>query len=131
MGDITGKAMGLVDFTYNKQGNKSSRRSVFQVFSPKLNPKNTLNQNQKEIFNATNNINSILSKNLKSLFQENKNDISKDIPLYQNVDCLIKKNNNSNRLMFNKIANKNNLKRNKNKCSTLFRAFRFRNFRSC
>ena len=112
MGDITRKAMGLVDFTLNnKQGNKSSRRSVFQVFSPKMNPKNTLNQNQKEIFNATNNINSILSKNLKSLFQENKNDISQDIPLYQNVDCLIKKNNNSNRLMFNKIVNKNNLKR--------------------
>ena len=104
----------MVDFEYNVPKNKNKRRSVFQIFTPKANPKKVLNNNPKELVNATNKINFILSKNLKSIYNENKNDISEDNPIYDNVNCLIKKNNYKNRDLYNKIINfKNQLNDNK------------------
>ena len=105
----------LVDFNYNKQKNKGgARRSMFQIFSPKINAKKNMNNNPRELFKASNKINSILSKNLKSIFNENKNEINQDIPLYENVNCMIQKNTNSNKFLFNQISNfKNELKNNK------------------
>ena len=70
----------LVDFNYNKQKNRGARKSMFQVFSPKINLKKNMNNNPRELFKASNKINTILSKNLKSIFNENKNEINQDIP---------------------------------------------------
>ena len=95
----------LVDFNYNKQKNRGARKSMFQVFSPKINLKKNMNNNPRELFKASNKINSILSKNLKSIFNENKNEINQDIPLYENVNCMIQRNNNSNKFLYNQILN--------------------------
>ena len=95
----------LVDFNYNKQKNRGARKSMFQVFSPKINLKKNMNNNPRELFKASNIINLILSKNLKSIFNENKNEINQDIPLYENVNCMIQRNNNSNKFLYNQILN--------------------------
>ena len=106
-GEIKSKPQPMFDFNYSLQkNNKNPQRSMFQIYSPKLNTKNLLNSNPKEIFNATNKINSILSKNLKSIYNENKNNISKDTPIYENVNNLIQKNNNANKYIYNEIINK-------------------------
>ena len=93
----------LVDFNYNNQKNRRARKSMFQVFSPKINLKKNLNNNPRELYKASNKINSILSKNLKSIFNENKNEINQDIPLYENVNCMIQRNKNSNKFLYNQI----------------------------
>ena len=91
--NYTTKAHPMVDFNYKIKDSKTPRRrSIFQILSPKKNSKNLMmHNNPKEIFNANNKINSILSKNLKSIYNENKNNISSDNPLYKSVNCLIKK----------------------------------------
>ena len=100
----------IVDFKYNAQKRKGSRKSMFQIFSPKK----IVNNNPKDIYNASNKINSILSKYLKSIYHENKNDLSKDKPLYESVNSLIKKNSIINRYLFNEFLNfGNNNKNNK------------------
>ena len=99
------------DFNYNKPKNKNSRKTMFQIFSPKANTKKGLNNNPGELFKASNKINSILSKNLKSIYKENKNEIKQDMPLYENVNCLIQKSSYSNKYLYNQILNfKNNIK---------------------
>ena len=115
LGDnIKRKVQPMVDFNYNIQKIKSSRKSMFQFFAPNLNSKNVSNNNPKEIYNASNKINSILSKNLKSIYHENKNEMTKDTPLYENVKCLLKKSHNSNKYIYNQIINvKNSLNNNK------------------
>ena len=109
-GNITHKiSQPMVDFKYNTQKNKGSRKSMFQIFSPKK----IINNNPKDIYNASNKINSIISKNLKSIIHENKNEITKDKPLLDNVNCLIKKNSMSNKYLYNQIMNfRNNIKNN-------------------
>ena len=56
-----------------------------------------------EIFDANNKINSILSKNLKSIYNETRNENSQDIPLFKNINTLIQKNNDSNRYYYNQM----------------------------
>ena len=102
---IETKAQPLVDFNYNKQKNRNPRKSMFQIFSPKKNSKNIMNNNPNELFAASNNINSILTKNLKSIYKENMNEINHDAPLYENVNCLIQKNTKDNRFIFNQMLN--------------------------
>ena len=69
-----------------------------------------MNNNPKELYKASNKINSILSKNLRSIYNENKNDINQDNPLFENVNCLIQKNTTSNKYLYNQMTNfKNNL----------------------
>ena len=102
------KSQLIVDLNYNLQKKKGSRKTMFQLISSKLNSKQALNNNPKDIFNASNKINSILSKNLKSIYKENKDEKTKDFPLYKNVNYLINKNNNTNRYLYNQIINYNN-----------------------
>ena len=97
----------MVDFNYNTQRKKGSRKKILQIVSSKLNPKQALNSNPKDIFKANNKINSILSKNLKSIYEEVRVEKNMDQPLYKNVNSLIKKNNNTNRFMYNQIMNFN------------------------
>ena len=97
----------MVDFNYNTQRKKGSRKKILQIVSSKLNPKQALNSNPKDIFNANNKINSILSKNLKSIYEEVRVEKNMDQPLYKNVNSIIKKNNNNNRFMYNQIMNFN------------------------
>ena len=103
----------MVDLTYYTQKNRGSQRRSIQIFTPKLNLKNEINHNNpQEMFNASNNINLILSKNLVSIYKENKQEISKK-PLYKNINCLLKKNNNSNIYLYKKMFDyKNNNNRN-------------------
>ena len=105
--NYTTKAHPMVDFNYKIKDSKTPRRrSIFQILSPKKNSKNLMmHNNPKEIFNANNKINSILSKNLKSIYNENKNNISSDNPLYKSVNCLIKKNHNSNKFLYSPMFN--------------------------
>ena len=98
------KSQPMVDF--NLQKKKGSKKKVLQIISSKLNSKQQ--NNPKDIFNASNKINSILSKNLKSIYAENRDEKTKDIPLYKNVNCLLKKNHNTNRYIYNQIMNYNN-----------------------
>ena len=108
MGDMTKKSSPMVDFNYKLSKSRSSRRSMFQIFSPKKGSKNPLPYNNpKDIFKANNKINSILSKNLISIFKENQKDIANDIPLYENVNCLIKKSHNSNKFLYGQMFNNN------------------------
>ena len=93
----------MVDFNYNTQKNRNFRNSMFQLFTPNLNTKNISNNNPKDLFTASNKINSILSKNLNAIYQENKNENAGDTPLYENVNYLIQKNNNSNKYIYNQI----------------------------
>ena len=62
------------------------------------------------MFNASNNINLILSKNLASIYKENKENKQEitHTPLYKNVNCLLKKNNDSNIYLYNKMLNYQN-----------------------
>ena len=108
MGDMTKKSSPMVDFNYKLSKSRSSRRSMFQIFSPKKGSKNPLPYNNpKDIFKANNKINSMLSKNLISIFKENQKDIANDIPLYENVNCLIKKSHNSNKFLYGQMFNNN------------------------
>ena len=103
------KSQHMVDFNYNLQKKKGSKEKTLQIISSKLNSKHALKSNPKDIFNASNKINSILSKNLKSIYAENRDDKkNNDIPLYKNVNSLIKKNHNNNRYLYNQIMNYNN-----------------------
>ena len=100
---IETKDKPLVDFKYN---------SMFQIFSPKKNQKNIMNNNPNELFEASNNINSILSRNLKSIYKENMNERNQDVPLFANVNCLIQKNTSDNKFIYNQMLNfKNNRRR--------------------
>ena len=58
------KAQSIVDFNYNMRKNKNPQKSMFQILSPNDNSRNLVNQTPKDIYNANNNINLILSKNL-------------------------------------------------------------------
>ena len=91
----------LVDFKYKNQKSKSSRKSMFQMFSPKK----IINYNPKDIFNASNKINSILSKNLKAIYHETKNEITNEKPLFNNVKSLIKKNSITNNYIYKQMIN--------------------------
>ena len=105
-GDFTGRnKKQMVDFTYYMQNKRGSHRRSIQIFTPKMHMKNEINRNNpQEMFNASNNINLILSKNLVSIYKENKQEITKT-PLYKNVNCLLKKNNDSNIYLYNKLIN--------------------------
>ena len=91
----------MVDFKYNAQKSKSSRKSMFQMFSPKK----IINNNPKDIFNASNKINSILSKNLKAIYHETKNENAKEKPLFNNIKSLIKKNSITNNYIYKQMIN--------------------------
>ena len=108
-GDYTGRNKGqMVDFTYYMQNKRGSHRRSIQIFTPKMRIKNEIKHNNpQEMFNASNNINLILSKNLVSIYKENKQEITKT-PLYKNVNCLLKKNNDSNIYLYNKLINLQN-----------------------
>lgn len=65
IGDNNNLLKPMVDFNYKMRDSKSSRRSMFDILSPKKNPKTiNKNNNPKEIFNANNKVNLILSKYL-------------------------------------------------------------------
>ena len=103
----------MVDFNYNRQKNKNSRKNMFEIFTQKMKLQKDSNNNPKELFRANNNINSILFKNLKTIYNENKNDIQ-NTPLFDNVNCLIQKNRDNNNNLYNQIENfKNQIKDNK------------------
>ena len=89
----------LIDVEYKKTKSSKSKNTMFQPFIPKRSMNPIKNENPKDIFKATNDINTILSKNLKSIYDENQLDISQDLPVYQNVSHLIKKNDHSNKLI--------------------------------
>ena len=114
LGDTSNKNSSnpMVDFNYSKPTGKNPQKSMFQMLSPKKNPKNIINNNPKEMFHASNHINSILSKNLTSIYHEHKDDIPKDNPLFENVNCLIQKNNDTNKMIYNQMLN---LQNNENK----------------
>jgi len=114
LGDTSNKNSSnpMVDFNYSKPTGKNPQKSMFQMLSPKKNPKNIINNNPKEMFHASNHINSILSKNLISIYHEHKDDIPKDNPLFENVNCLIQKNNDTNKMIYNQMLN---LQNNENK----------------
>ena len=105
---IQKKAQPMVDFNCNNQRIRNSRKSLFQIFEPKRSSKFLLDNNPADIINANNKINSKLSKNLKSIYNENMNDISKNIPIYDNINHLIKNNKKSNK-NFKKFFNSKNL----------------------
>ena len=101
----------LVDFNYNMPKNKNKKQNVFEIYTPKMKPKKASNNDPKELFRANKKINSILFKNLKTIYDENKNDIPKDTPLFDNVNSLIQKNKDNNNYLYNQITNfKNQLK---------------------
>ena len=95
----------MADFNIHK--NKRKRNSMFQLLSPKKNYK-SMNDNPMDIFNANNDLNSILSKNLKSIYNEQKDDKDIDNPLFENVNSLIKKSRNNNMKSFRQIINNAN-----------------------
>ena len=110
---IQEKEQPMVDFNYNNQNGNRPRKSMFQVFTPK-NSRNVINNNPKDIFNANNKINSILSKNLKSIFKENKDDLPKNTHVFKDLNCLIKKSMDSNKHLFNQFMNLKNTSYNNN-----------------
>ena len=110
---IETKDQPLVDFKYNKQKSRNPGKSMFQIFSPKKNSKNIMNNNPNELFKAGNNINSILSKNLKSIYKENMNERNQDVPLFENVNSLIQKNTTDNKFIFDQMLNFKNNKKSK------------------
>ena len=96
IGEMTRKAQPMVDFTYNKN---SRRQSRFQLFTPKSAAKKGSINKPKDIFNANNNINSILSKNLMTIINENKtekneNEIKKENSKSQDINTSMKENEN-------------------------------------
>ncbi len=101
------KDQPMVDFNYNNQKANGARKSIFQIFTPK-NSKNVMNNNPKDLFNANNKINSILSKNLKSIFKENKDDLPKNTHVFKDLNCLIKKSMDSNKYLYNQFLNLKN-----------------------
>ena len=106
---IQKKAQPMVDFNCNNQRIRNPRKSMFQMFSPKKNKKNSLDNSPKDIFKANNHLNLILSKNLKSIYNENQNENSKDAPLFENINSLIKINKKSNQNNYKKFLNSNKL----------------------
>ena len=102
---IQKKPQPMVDFNCNNQRVRNPRKSMFQIFTPKNNKKNSLDNNPKDIFNANNKLNLILSKNLKSIYNENQKENVKDAPLFENVNCLIKNNKKSNQNNYKKFLN--------------------------
>ena len=105
----------MVDFNYDMQKKTNKRRSVFEMFSPKVKQQKDFNNNPKELFNANKKINSILFKNLKTIYDENKNDIAKDTPIFDNVNCLIQKNTDNNKILYKQILNNRNHDNDNNK----------------
>ena len=103
----------MVDFNYNNQNPNGKRKSIFQIFTPK-NSKNFINNNPKDLFNANNKTNSILSKNLKSIFKENKDDLPKNTHIFNDLNFLIKKSMDSNRNLYNQFLNLKNTSYNYN-----------------
>ena len=99
------KQKTLIDVEYKKTKSSRSKNTMFQPFIPRRSMDPIKNENPKDIFKATNDINTILSKNLKSIYDENQLDISQDLPVYQNVSHLIKKNDYSNKLIYQQIFN--------------------------
>ena len=73
-----------------------------------------MNNNPKDLFNANNKINSILSKNLKSIFKENKDDLPKNTHVFKDLNCLIKKSMDSNKYLYNQFLNLKNTSFNNN-----------------
>ena len=106
---IQNKAQPMVDFNCNNQSVRNPRKSMFQIFTPKNNKKNSLANNPKDIFNANKELNLILSKNLKSIYKENQKENVKDAPLFENVNCLIKNNKKSNQNNYKKFLNSKKL----------------------
>ena len=105
-GDLMTKTQSMLDFNYKISRPKSSRKITLQMFTSRGNQNNFLNYSSYspvEIFDANNKINSILSKNLKSIFNETRNENSQDIPLFKNINTLIQKNNDSNRFYYNQM----------------------------
>ena len=101
----------IVDIKYNTKKSKSSRISIFKLLSPKK--LNNNNNNPKDIHDANNKINSILSKNLKSIYHETKSENPKEKPIFDNIKSLIKKNSFSNKYIYKQIENfRNNIKNN-------------------
>ena len=117
----------MVDFDYNSQKRRTARKSMFQIFSPKFDSKKLFKNNPKDIFNANNNINSILSKNLKSIFIENENEINRDVPLFENVNCLVQRNKKSNRYLFKQYLDKQNKKYDKKESISIIPKKKFQN----
>ena len=116
IGDFTGRnSKKIVDFTYYIQNKRNSHRRSIQFFTPKVHIKKEINHNNpQEMFNATNNINLILSKKLVTIYKENKQEISQT-PVYKNINCLLKRNNDSNIYLYNKMVNYKNINNNKKK----------------
>ena len=107
IGDNTRKSTkSKADFTYDIFKGKNSGKSLFQILSQRS-AKNMPNLNPKEIFDANNKVNSMLSKNLKTIYNENNQD-SMNLPLYKNVDNLLKKSHNSNKYLYEQILNNQN-----------------------
>lgn len=100
---IQKKAQPMVDFNCNNQRVRNPRKSMFQMLSPRKGRKNALDNNPKDMFNANNALNLILSKNLKTIYDENKSDISRDAPIYENVNYLINNNKKSNQNNYKKF----------------------------
>ena len=111
---IENKAQTIFELNCNNKKNRNPGKNIFQKFTPKRNSKDN---NPKDIFNANNELNLILSKNLKSIYNETKNELIENTPIYNNVNCLIKKNTKSN---FKKFMNSRklsvNLQSNYNVC---------------
>jgi len=112
---IQEKAQPMVDFNYDNSPSRNPRKSMFRIFSKKSKSISTSNNNPEDLFNANNKINTILSKNLKSIYKENKDDLSKDTPIFQNVNCLIRRSQDSNKLLYNQYLNLQNNAYNYNK----------------
>ena len=106
---IQKKSQPMVDFNCNNQRVRNPRKSMFQIFTPKNNKKNSLDNNPKDIYNANNELNLILSKNLKSIYNEDQKENVKDAPLFENVNFLIKNNKKSNQNNYKKFLNSKKL----------------------
>ena len=95
----------FANLEFNQSKSSKRRKSMFEFFPFENSVKNSNNTSSNEIFEANNNLNSILSRNLKSIYNENKeNNISQNNPLFENVNCLIKKNNDSNKYLYYKYS---------------------------
>ena len=106
-GDNTRKSIkSTADFNYDIFKTKNSVNNLFPILSQRSS-KNVPNLNPKEIFEANNKVNSIISKNLITIYNENKKD-SKNFPLYKNVDNLLKRSHNSNKYLYSQIMNYQN-----------------------
>ena len=104
-GDLMTKTQPMLDFNYKIPRPKSSKKIRLQMFTSRgsQNILNYSNYSPVEIFDANNKINSILSKNLKSIFNETRNENSQDMPLFKSINTLIQKNNDSNQYYYNQM----------------------------